>query len=314
MGIYDREYYRDETGGSGWLSGTAPVCRTLILINIAAYIAQLLYPSLTDLFDARSGVIFEQLQIHRLLTATFLHDPTNLFHLLFNMLFLWFVGREMESMYGGPEFARMYITAAVVSSLVWSLISYFGPDHARHSMLGASGAIMAVVVLYTLYYPRREVLLFYVLPVPMWLLLVVYLGRDAFSLIQQFQGISSGGATALAAHLGGAAYGYAYKRYDLRWSRLHWPVVGRPKLRIVRPEAIHRDREIPLSQGPGRTVSASPATRSAPTGVIAEEQLDARLDEILAKIAQEGRGGLTDDENRILQEASRRARDRRGVR
>ena len=69
-----------------------------------------------------------------------------------------------------------------------------------------------------------------------------------------------------------------------------------------------------LAQGPGRTVSASAATRSAPTGVIAEEQLDARLDEILAKIAHEGRGGLTDDENRILQEASRRARDRRGVR
>ena len=45
MGIYDREYYRDETGGSGWLSGTAPVCRTLILINIAVYIAQVLVPA-----------------------------------------------------------------------------------------------------------------------------------------------------------------------------------------------------------------------------------------------------------------------------
>ena len=45
-----------------------------------------------------------------------------------------------------------------------------------------------------------------------------------------------------------------------------------------------------------------------------EEQLDARLDEVLAKIAREGRGGLTEEENRILHEASRRARDRRSDR
>jgi hypothetical protein len=42
-----------------------------------------------------------------------------------------------------------------------------------------------------------------------------------------------------------------------------------------------------------------------------EEQLDARLDEVLAKIAREGRGGLTEDDHRVLQEASRRARNKR---
>jgi hypothetical protein len=48
--------------------------------------------------------------------------------------------------------------------------------------------------------------------------------------------------------------------------------------------------------------------------VLPEEQLDARLDEVLAKIAREGRDGLTDDELRVLQEASRRARIRRSDR
>ena len=48
--------------------------------------------------------------------------------------------------------------------------------------------------------------------------------------------------------------------------------------------------------------------------MLPEEQLDARLDEVLAKIAREGRGGLTEEENRILQEASRRARNRRSDR
>ena len=49
-------------------------------------------------------------------------------------------------------------------------------------------------------------------------------------------------------------------------------------------------------------------------GSLPEEQLDARLDEVLAKIAREGRGGLTEEDHRVLQEASRRARDKRSDR
>ena len=68
----------------------------------------------------------------------------------------------------------------------------------------------------------------------------------------------------------------------------------------------------------GPTWSSEPATASvskpAASGAVPEEQLDAKLDEVLAKIAREGRNGLTDDENRVLQEASRRARNRRSDR
>jgi hypothetical protein len=58
----------------------------------------------------------------------------------------------------------------------------------------------------------------------------------------------------------------------------------------------------------------SSSSKSAPVSVLPEEQLDARLDEVLAKIAREGRGGLTEEELRVLQEASRRARIRRSDR
>jgi hypothetical protein len=66
----------------------------------------------------------------------------------------------------------------------------------------------------------------------------------------------------------------------------------------------------------GPTWSSEPASVSKPaaTAVFPEEQLDARLDEVLAEIAREGRGGLTDDDNRVLQEASARARNRRSER
>ena len=48
--------------------------------------------------------------------------------------------------------------------------------------------------------------------------------------------------------------------------------------------------------------------------MIPEEQFDEKLDEILVKIAREGRGSLSEDENRVLEEASRRARNRRSER
>ena len=100
MGIYDREYYRGETRGSLWLSGTAPVCRALIVINVAVFVLPLLgictERQLFDWFSATSDGIFQHGRVWELLTATFLH--ANVLHLLGNMLFLWVVGREIEAM------------------------------------------------------------------------------------------------------------------------------------------------------------------------------------------------------------------------
>jgi membrane associated rhomboid family serine protease len=312
MGIYDREYYRDATRGSGFFSGLAPACKALILANVGIYLLQWIVfdgPEFYELFAASSSDIFERGRVWQLLTAAFLHSPTEPFHLVFNMFFLWMFGREIESMYGHREFVAMYLTAAVFSTLVWATIDYFGTTHGAAHMVGASGAITAVVVLCTLYYPSREILLFFVVPVQMWLMLVIYLGIDFLMLVNELKG-KGGGGTAFAAHLGGAAYGFLYKHYDLRLTKLWAAGSRRPKFRVVSPEP--RDKA-PLPAGPSRSATAG-ASRPASTPVFPEEQLDARLDEILAKIAREGRGGLTDEENRILQEASRRARDRRNDR
>jgi rhomboid family protein len=137
---------------------------------------------------------------------------------------------------------------------------------------------------------------------------LVYIATDTYQLLQG--GKSS--RVAVAAHLTGAAYGYLYKRFDLRWSRVSWRRVSAPRLRVIMPEP----REKPTSRASGPTWSPNPATAPKPstTAVLPEEQLDARLDEVLAKIAREGRGGLTEEENRVLQEASRRARNRRSDR
>ena len=311
MGIYDREYYRDKTRGSGWLSGAAPACKALIFLNIAVFVLQkVVGPAVDDLFQANSDLIFQKFQVWRLLTATFLHAPWP-WHIIMNMLFLWMVGREMESFYGTRDFVAMYILAAIFSTLCWAIADTFDRTGVTHYMVGASGAVMAVVVLYTLYYPRREVLFMFIFPVEMWLLLVIFLG---YNLIQ-FLSPSNGDPTAYAAHLGGAAFGYLFKAGDLRLSRLEKMFRRTPRLRIVSAEP----RETPTtttrpSMGPTWSPGTAASTRPAPTAVIPEEQFDEKLDEILVKIAREGRGSLSEDENRVLEEASRRARNRRSER
>jgi membrane associated rhomboid family serine protease len=311
MGIYDREYYRGETRGSGWFSGVAPACKAIILTNVIVFVLQQSSAesaAITKVLAASSVEIFERGHLWQLLTSTFLH--ADFYHILWNMLFLWFVGREMEAMYGTRDFVALYLSAAVVSTLGWAVFDYFSDPQSAHGyMMGASGAVMAIVVLYTLYNPRQEILLFFLIPIEMWLLVVIYIAYDAWMLIQG----GPGGKIAVASHLTGAAYGYLFKHFDLRWSRLPWNGARRPRLRIVMPEPREKPTPRPPS-GPSWSANSPASPKPTATAVVPEEQLNARLDEVLAKIAREGRAGLTEDENRVLQEASRRARNRRSDR
>jgi hypothetical protein len=220
------------------------------------------------------------------------------------MWFFWIVGREMESLYGSRDFLAFYLGAAIFSTLVWVLLNELA-GNLLVTMIGASGAVMGVVMLYTLYYPRREILLV-VIPMPMWLLLAIYL---FFPLLPA----TGGGRIAIESHFAGAAFGFLFKQFDLRWSRLVSGRVFRPRLRIFTP--VPREQTRSRSSNPSRTsASVGGSTKSGSVSVLPEEQLDARLDEVLAKIAREGRSGLTDEELRVLQEASRRARIRRSDR
>src|SRR5262249_1918945 len=169
MGIYDREYYRGESRGVGWFAGPSPVCRALLVANVVIFVLEQFRlvdgAFLFQWFAATSEGVFRHGYVWQLLTATFLH--ADLWHLVGNMLVLWFAGRELESMYGSRDFLALYLSAAVISTLVWAIADALSPTHAP--MVGASGAVFAVVTLFALYYPRREILFMFVLPVEVWL-------------------------------------------------------------------------------------------------------------------------------------------------
>ena len=309
MGIYDREYYRDESGRFGWLGGVAPAVKAIIAINVAVFLLQWILPNarLDNLLAASSRDIFQGGRVWELLTAAFYHEEP--FHILINMLVLWFFGRDVEGLYGTRNFVALYVAAAVASTLAWAICDYFLVGNGG-IMLGASGAVMAVFVTYALYYPRREVLLFFVLPMPIWLLLVLFLGFDLLMLIRELQGTEAAGNQAYASHLGGALFGYLFKTYDLRLSRLMSYFNGRPRLKVVTPP---RERSRPRVVETSRSQAASTpsSVRPSSSDFPPEEGLEQKLDEILAKIAREGRDGLSEEEHRILLEASRRAKLKR---
>jgi membrane associated rhomboid family serine protease len=304
MGIYDREYYRGEGAGPGWFGGVSPACNAIIAINAVVFLAEQAFRIdqswIHHWLAASPEAIFRHGYLWQLLTATFLH--ADIWHILGNMWFLWLVGREMEALYGTRDFVAFYLAAAVVSTLGWAAMQAFAPI--TRPMVGASGAVMAVVTLYTLYYPRREILFFFI-PMPMWVVLGIYM-------VLPFLNEHQGGRVAYESHLAGAAFAFAFKQFDLRWSRLTSGRLRRPRLKIFSPVAFEqpRTRTPGQSRGGGEAVGAKVPSVS----VLPEDQLDARLDEVLAKIAREGRTGLTDEEHRVLQEASRRARNRRSDR
>jgi membrane associated rhomboid family serine protease len=304
MGIYDREYYRGEPGGPSWFGGVAPWCKTLILCNFVVFLLQQALqvdPSfLEKWFEASPEAIFRHGRVWQLLTATFQH--AGLLPIIFNMWFLWIVGREMESLYGSRDFLAFYLAAAAVSTLGWAAIQAFQPG--PRYMLGAAGPVMAVLTLFTLFYPKREILFFFI-PMPMWAVLGIFLVFPLFSDRERL-------GLAYQSHLAGALFALAYKQFDLRLSRLVAGPLRRPRLRIFSSVPVEQPRSRPA--GSSWTSSEGHSPRSSSVSVIPEEQLDARLDEVLAKIAREGRGALTDEERRVLEEASRRARNKRSDR
>ncbi|MEX0938513.1 MAG: rhomboid family intramembrane serine protease [Pirellulales bacterium] len=282
MGIYDREYYREEER-SVFAGGSRTMVTTLVLVNVAIYLVQLFtrgaggagYGAFTEAFSLNADLFREPWKFYQLLTYGFLHDPGSITHILFNMLGLWFFGRELESKYGRREFLLLYLSMIVVGGLAWVAAEQLTPG--RAVVLGASAAVAGVVLLFALNFPRRTVLLWFVIPLPAWVLAAMLLLFDIMGAVDREQA----GNVAYTCHLGGAAMAFIFYQTGWHFGRLSFgrltlgPLTRRPKLRVHDPADKEQDES---------------------------KQVDA----VLQKIQEQGQESLTRKERRILQEASRR--------
>ena len=152
-------------------------------------------------------------------------------------------------------------------------------------LIGAAGAISGVVILYAVNFPRRILLLMFVIPVPAWLVGFLQVGYDIFGAMARAHGDN----IAYTVHLAGAALAFLY--YHQRWNFGQW--LGR----------------LPFRWPPARPrlkVHEEEPDEPEPDGVAEEE-----VDRILEKIHREGEASLTRKERRILETASREYQRRR---
>lgn len=138
-----------------------------------------------------------------LVTYAFLHDPSGLSHVAFNMLFLWIFGRAVEDRLGSIWFALFYIAGAIVAALGQWLIS-------PAPMIGASGAVAAATGAFAALCPRsrvRVLFFFTIIEIPGIVLVLIFVGLDLFGQLGQSVSSTSRGGIAYSAHLFGYAFG-----------------------------------------------------------------------------------------------------------
>ncbi|MFM7107631.1 MAG: rhomboid family intramembrane serine protease [Planctomycetaceae bacterium] len=286
MGFQDRGYSSRGFGaGAAWTAVGG-----LLAATVAVFIANMLGPrdpaSLNDLLALDGDLPRQPWRAWELVTYGFAHSMPRggalPWHIIGNMLTLWFFGRAVEDVLGRAEFLRFYVTALVVAGLAWLAGEALRPSGGNVQLVGASGAVTAVLAVFIWHYPHQTVLLWGILPVPAWALGVLYFVFDV-------QGATdSRSNVAHVAHLAGAAFGmlYAWRGWSLAGlgdlpARLAARRRGRG-LRVLRPDDDGGD----------------------------DATLQQQVDRILEKISRSGSASLTQHERDTLERASRRLKDR----
>jgi membrane associated rhomboid family serine protease len=240
---------------------------------------------------------FQRVEFWRLIGFQFLHLQAGPWHLLFNMIGLFFFGPIIERHLGSKRYVAFYLLCGIFGALLYTLLNlggnvaaiYLGEDVTIPGLLfndptmpliGASAGVFGILMAAAYLVPRATVLLFFLIPVQMR---YVAYGLVVVSLISLLGGRANMGGE--AGHLGGALAGFYFIR---RPHHLHgfFDFLGR-----VDPTS-HHYRDKRKARGLLRRSDS-----------LAADQRD--VDRILEKISREGLQSLTEREKQVLREASR---------
>jgi len=174
----------------------------LIGINLVMYLLTYLYPVLYDYLSLNPGNVVQYNMYWQIVTYQFIH--ANIGHLLSNMIGLFFFGTTVERRTGSKEFLLLYLLAGVLCGL-FSFLLYIATGTWNVSLMGASGAIFAILLAYAVLFPGSIIYLWAIIPIPAPLLILAYAGLEVFNM---FAGINQG--VAHSTHLIGFAVAWVY--------------------------------------------------------------------------------------------------------
>lgn len=214
-------------------------------------------------------------------TYIFFHD--GIFHILFNMLWLYWMGRILEEFLNGKKLTFVFLAGGVAGALFYilcyNLIPAFAGDVFGSTLIGASASVTAIVIATATLLPDYTIFLLLIGPVRLKWIALFYVIFDFISLT----GPNAGGHLS---HIGGAVFGFLFIKSLQKgndWSKpfenLFKP---RPKLKVV---------------SKNQNVNASKVKQDLPN----QEEIDRILD----KISQTGYDKLTKKEKELLFNASK---------
>ncbi|MBP7149037.1 MAG: rhomboid family intramembrane serine protease [Acidobacteria bacterium] len=158
--------------------------------------------------------------IWQLATYALLHG--NLWHLLGNLFGIWMFGGDVERMLGSRGFLRFFLITILGGGLAHAVLGLLAKNPVP--VIGASAAVLGLVLAFAMFYPDRRVILFPIpIPVTARTLALIYGAIDLYLAIEA----NPGDPTAHIAHLGGLAAAYLYIKGFIRpggWRLgLRWP-------------------------------------------------------------------------------------------
>ncbi len=233
-------------------------------------------------------------QVWQLFTYLFMHG--SFLHLLFNMFALWMFGMELENTWGSRKFLTYYIVCGIGAGISNLLVGpLFGP---AAPTVGASGAIYGVLLAFGLMYPDRPIFVYLLLPIRARYFVILYI------LLELYAGVNgSSDGVAHFAHLGGAAVGFVFLLID--WDKIPLRAWWRQwRMSATTPSrygnSITRERYKTRDE-------ISDARYYDVHGPDEDENVDQeRIDEILDKISKHGYQSLSEEEKKILFDASKK--------
>lgn len=313
MGFADRRYDSPRRGrpggygGGGWSGGQGgyggggtglfayaltPWVKRLLAANFAVFLVVSVlglvpFPWVVDTLGFSTSAVLR----HPWSPVTYMFVHANQFgHIFFNMLILFFFGPSLERAWGGREFLKFYLLCGVGAALTSVLLyRWIGSV----SIIGASGALMGVLLAFAMSWPDARVLLWFVIPVKVKYLVGVMIVLDLYATRSALSG-DSGGGVATWAHLGGAATAWIYLKHgDRIENRLRRMDPRRARLGVERGRPVSSEGGKAAKRRKGRHVDG--------------DTLD-EVDRILDKIRDSGIESLTAKERAYLDEMSRRYR------
>ena len=282
-----------------------PITKNLLIINVLMYVASWVLPRYGFDLNRLLGLHFfmaSDFRLHQFFTYLFMHGSIE--HLFFNMFALWMFGGIMEQVFGQKRFLIYYLVCGVGAGVMQELVQFIHytailseigavPAHQLADALnvwntvGASGSIYGILLAFGMFFPEERM---FIIPIPFPIKAKYFVvGYAVIELLSAM--LRSNDGIAHMAHLGGMLFGLILI--------LHWRYPGGLQKRFGKWWGSWHKPKMKIHRGGGKFSDEMDYN----------ERRNARqqeVDRILEKVKKRGYGALTEEEKRILFDASGR--------